>query len=83
MILPSQYMISYSSIIVSLYLIIYKISMQSCVQDVFDIIYFSYTCYDIVSTYDTTIVSLIIYYDDTSAFCMHWMHAMIPPLWLA
>jgi hypothetical protein len=30
--------------------------------------------YDTVYTYDTTIVSLIIYYGDTSSFCMHGMH---------
>jgi hypothetical protein len=40
----------------------------------FDIIFSSYTCHDTVSTYDTTIVSLIINYGDTLAFCMHRMH---------
>jgi hypothetical protein len=48
--------------------------MQNCVQDLFDIVFSSYTCYDIVFTYDTTIISLVINYSDTSAFCMHEMH---------
>jgi hypothetical protein len=48
--------------------------MQNCIQDLLNIIFSSYTCYDIVSTYDTTIVSLIINYGDTSAFCMHKIH---------
>jgi hypothetical protein len=74
MTLPSQCMISYCSIIISLYLMICGISMQNCVQDLFDIGFSSYTCYDTISTYDTTIVSLIINYKDTSAFCMHRIH---------
>jgi hypothetical protein len=48
--------------------------MQNCVQDLFDTIFSRYTCYDTVSTYDTTLISLIINYGDTSAFCMHGMH---------
>jgi hypothetical protein len=48
--------------------------MQNYVQDLFDTIFFRYTCYDTVSTYDTTLISLIINYGDTSAFCMHGMH---------
>jgi hypothetical protein len=48
--------------------------MQNCVQDLFDTIFSRYTCYDTVSTYDTTLISLIINYGDTSAFCMHEMH---------
>jgi hypothetical protein len=69
-------MISYSSIIVSLYLMICRISMQNCVQDLFDTIFSRYTCYDTVSTYDTTLISLFINYDDidTSAFYMHEIH---------
>jgi hypothetical protein len=51
-----------------------RISIQTCVQDLFDIIFSSYTCYDTISTYATTIISLIINYGDTSAFCMHDMH---------
>jgi hypothetical protein len=75
MILPSQCMILYSSIIGSLYLMICRISMQNYVQDLFDTIFFRYTCYDTVSTtYDTTLISLIINYGDTSAFCMYGMH---------
>jgi hypothetical protein len=74
MILPSQCMILYTSIIVFLYLMICRISMQNCVQDLFETIFSRYTCYDIVSTYDTTLISLIINYGDTSAFCMHGMH---------
>jgi hypothetical protein len=74
MILSSQCMILCSSIIVSLYLMIYRISMQNCVQDLFDTIFSRYMCYDTVSTYDTTPISLIINYGDISAFCMHGMH---------
>jgi hypothetical protein len=48
--------------------------MQNCVQDLFNTIFSRYTCYDTVSIYDTTLISLIINYDDTSAFCMHGMH---------
>jgi hypothetical protein len=48
--------------------------MQNCVQDLFDTVFSRYTCYDTVSTYDTTLISLIINYGDTSAFCMHGMH---------
>jgi hypothetical protein len=48
--------------------------MQNYVQDLFDTIFSRYTCYDTVSTYDTTLISLIINYSDTSAFCMHKMH---------
>jgi hypothetical protein len=48
--------------------------MQNCVQDLFDIIIFSYMCYDTVSSYDSTIVSLIINYADTSTFYMYEMH---------
>jgi hypothetical protein len=59
-------MILYSSIIVFLYLMICRISIQNCVQDLFDTIFSRYTCYDTVSTYDTTLISLIINYDDTS-----------------
>jgi hypothetical protein len=51
-----------------------RISMQNCVQDLFDTIFSRYTCYDTVSTYDITLISLIINYGDTSAFCMHGMH---------
>jgi hypothetical protein len=45
--------------------------MQNCVQDLFEIEFSSYTYYDIVSTYDTTTISLIINKSDTSSFCMH------------
>jgi hypothetical protein len=48
--------------------------MQNCVQDLFDTIFSRYTCYNTVSTYDTTLISLIINYGDTSAFCMHGMY---------
>jgi hypothetical protein len=33
--------------------------MQICVQDVFDIKFSCFMCYDTVSTYDTTLTSLI------------------------
>jgi hypothetical protein len=48
--------------------------MQNCVQDMFDTIFSRYTYYDTVSIYDTTPISFIINYSDTSAFCMHEMH---------
>jgi hypothetical protein len=48
--------------------------MQNCVQNLFDIIFSSYTCYDTVSTYDIIVISLIINYSDTSVFCIHRMH---------
>jgi hypothetical protein len=48
--------------------------MQNCVQDLFDTIFSRYTCYDTVSTYNTTLISLIINYGDISTFCMHGMH---------
>jgi hypothetical protein len=31
-------------------------------------------CFDTVSTYNTTLIFLIINYGDTSAFCIHGMH---------
>jgi hypothetical protein len=48
--------------------------MQNCVQNLFDIIFPSYTCYDTLSTYDIIVISLIINYSDTSVFCIHRMH---------
>jgi hypothetical protein len=48
--------------------------MQIYVQDLFGIKFSSTTCYDTVSTYDTTIISLIFNCTATSAFCMHVMH---------
>jgi hypothetical protein len=48
--------------------------MQNCVQDLFKIKFSNSTCYDTVSTYDTTTISLIINSSDTSSFCMHIMH---------
>jgi hypothetical protein len=56
---------------------IYRISMQNCVQYLFDTNFSRYTCYDTVSTYDITLISLIVNYGDTSAFCMHEMHDTI------
>ena len=48
--------------------------MQICVQDLLDIIFSSSMCYDTVSTYDTSTLSLILNCTATSAFCMHGMH---------
>ena len=48
--------------------------MQIYVQDLLNIKFSSITCYDTVSTYDTTIISFIINWCDTSDFCMHVMH---------
>jgi hypothetical protein len=52
----------------------YRISMQICGYDAFVIALFSFTCYDTVSYYDTSLISLIINWCATSAFCMHEMH---------
>jgi hypothetical protein len=51
--------VSYSSIILSLYLLIFRISTQICVQDLFDINFSWYVRYDTVSTYDTLIHSFL------------------------
>jgi hypothetical protein len=48
--------------------------MQIYIQDLFDIKFSSTTCYDKVSTYDTTILSLIFNCTATLDFCMHEMH---------
>jgi hypothetical protein len=48
--------------------------MQNCVQDLFDTIFSRYACYDAVYTYESTLISLIINYGDTSAFCMYEMY---------
>ena len=48
--------------------------MQSYEQDSFDIYFSRFTRYDTVSTYDSTMLSFIIYYSHTSAFCMHVVH---------
>jgi hypothetical protein len=45
--------------------------MQNCVQDVFDTIFSRYMCYDTISTYDTTLISLIINYVDTALFDLY------------
>jgi hypothetical protein len=48
--------------------------MQIYVQDLLDINFSSSMCYDTVSTYDTSTLSLILNCTATSAFCMHGMH---------
>ena len=48
--------------------------MQIDVQDLFDINFSSSMWYDTVSTYDTSILSLLLNSTATSAFCMHGMH---------
>jgi hypothetical protein len=77
--------VSYSSIILLLYLLIFRISTQTCVQDLFDINFSWYVRYDTVSTYDTLILSLSSLINcDVSIFmgldCM--ILTKIPPLWL-
>jgi hypothetical protein len=52
----------------------YTISMQICGYHAFVIALSSFTCYDTVSYYDTTLISLIINWCATSAFCMHKIH---------
>lgn len=48
--------------------------MQIDVQDLLDINFSSSMCYDTVSTYDTSILSLLLNSTAISAFCMHGMH---------
>jgi hypothetical protein len=48
--------------------------MQNCVQDLFDTIFLIYVLWYSISTYNTTLISLIINYGDTSTFCMHGIH---------
>jgi hypothetical protein len=48
--------------------------MQICGYDAFVIALSSFTCYAIVSYYDTSIISLIINCCAILAFCMHGMH---------
>jgi hypothetical protein len=48
--------------------------MQIYVQDLLDINFSSSMCYDTVSTYDTSILSLLLNSAATSAFCKHEMH---------
>jgi hypothetical protein len=52
----------------------YKILMQIYGYDLFFIALSSFTCYDDVSYYETSLISLIINWCTTSAFCMHGMH---------
>jgi hypothetical protein len=44
------------------------------VHDVFAMNFFSFTCYDTVSTYDTTLTILLIKYCATSDFFQHDMY---------
>jgi hypothetical protein len=74
MILVYDTTLTMHSIIVLLYLLFYRISMQICVQDIFVTNFSRLTCYDTVSWYDTTLISLLINYGVTSAFCMHVVH---------
>jgi hypothetical protein len=48
--------------------------MQKYGQDFFGINFFSFTCYDTVSTYDSIIISPHIKCSVTSAFYMYVMH---------
>jgi hypothetical protein len=52
----------------------YRISMQICGYDAFIIALSNFSCYHILSYYDTSLISLIINWCATSAFCMHEMH---------
>jgi hypothetical protein len=45
--------------------------MQICVQDIFITNFSRLTCYDIVSSYDTILTSLLINYGATLVFYMH------------
>jgi hypothetical protein len=60
MLLSIQCIVSRSSITSLLYLLICRILMQKCVQDLLDINFFCFTCYDTVSTHDTTMILLAI-----------------------
>jgi hypothetical protein len=48
--------------------------MQICVQDVFVTNFSRLTWYNTVSWYDTILISLLINYSATSAFCIHVVH---------
>jgi hypothetical protein len=48
--------------------------MQICVHDVFATKISSFTCYGTVSTYDTSLTSLIINWCATYNFYLHDMH---------
>jgi hypothetical protein len=52
----------------------YRISMQICEYDVLVINFFSTTCHDTVSYYDTILTSLLINYYATSDFYLYDMH---------
>jgi hypothetical protein len=52
----------------------YIISMEICEYDAFAIAFSSFTCYDTVSYYDTSLISVIINWCTISAFCLHEMH---------
>jgi hypothetical protein len=52
----------------------FRISMQIYGYDVFGIALSSFTCYDTVSYYDTSLTSLFINWYATSDFCQHGMH---------
>jgi hypothetical protein len=60
MILFSKSVVSYSSIVLLLYLLIFRILTQKCVQDLFDINFFWYVRYDMIFIYDTIILSLLL-----------------------
>jgi uncharacterized membrane protein len=45
-----------------------------CVHDAFVNNFFSFTCYDTVSYYDTTLISHLIYYCDISHFYRHGIY---------
>ena len=48
--------------------------MQTSVQDLFDTKFSCFTCYDMVSTYDTLTISFFINCYAKSDFCQHGMH---------
>jgi hypothetical protein len=48
--------------------------MQICGYDALPIKFSSYSCHDIVSYYDSTLTSLLTYYNATSDFYLRGMH---------
>jgi hypothetical protein len=87
MILLPQCIVSSCIIIVLLYLMFYRISMQICGYDTFVIVLSSFTCYDIVSYHIMILVlslsSLIDTLYQLFAYMKCMIQLMILALWLA
>jgi hypothetical protein len=65
------------SIITLPYYVFCRISMQMCVYDVFTIKFSSFTCYDTVSYFDTTLIYILINLCATTKFCQHGIYGTL------